>query len=625
MLLDLQPVDFLLLKRNTLRRQFLTNENLQDVRIAVLGGSTTNEVVDLLELLLLADGFRPAFYQSEYNRYYEEAVFEPEKLLSFRPDITYIHTSFVNVHGFPPLTASASDFDESVAIQVQRFENIWRSLQDRISCMVIQNNFELPPLSILGNFDSVSYGGKTRFINALNLQFAKEAAKSEKLLIQDINALSARIGTNNWFDWSRWFSYKIPTTADASLAIARSLAAMVRSIYGKSRKCLVLDLDNTLWGGVVGDDGLEKIRIGRETPVAEAYTAFQEYCFELRNRGVLLAVCSKNNEDLAKEAFTHPESVLRLEHFSAFKANWLPKHENILSIAAELNLGVDSFVFVDDNPAERALVAAQLPTVAVPDVGSDVSKFASVLQATQYFEPIKISAEDWQRAELYAANSERAALQSKFANYGEYLDSLNMTAEIDAFRREYLERIAQLTNKTNQFNLTTRRLTLAETEAVASDPQYVTLYGKLSDKFGDNGLISVVIGRREASVLHVELWLMSCRVLNREMELAMLDSLVEHARKLGISVIRGYYIRTPKNGMVADHYQKLGFHCESLDPEGQSSQWALSISEYEAKTRHIRIREPMNGRHFGRNPTDFSRHPGPARPQNHTQIRCLEY
>jgi FkbH-like protein len=551
--------------------------------------------VDLLELLLLAEGFRPVFYQSEYNRYYEEAVFESESLLSFRPEIAYIHTSCVNVQGFPPLTATGTDFDQSVRAETQRFKGIWQSLHDKIGCLVIQNNFELPPINILGNFDSVSFAGKTRFVNALNLEFAREAAGNRKLLIQDVNALSARLGTNNWFDWNRWFSYKILTTPDASLALARSLAAMVRAVYGKSRKCLVLDLDNTLWGGVIGDDGLERIKIGRETPVAEAFTAFQEYCLELRKRGVLLAVCSKNNEDVAKEGFTHPDSVLRLEHFSAFKANWFPKHENILSIAAELNLGVDSFVFVDDNPAERALVAAQLPMVAVPDVGSDVSKFASVVQAAQYFEPFRISVEDLQRAEQYAANSERAALQSKFANYGEYLDSLNMTAEIDCFAREYLDRIAQLTNKTNQFNLTTRRFTFAEIEALSSSPQHVTLYGKLSDEFGDNGLVSVVVGRIEANLLHVDLWLMSCRVLNREMELAMLDRLVEQAQRRNISAIKGYYIRTAKNGMVADHYQKLGFRGESRDPEGQSSEWTLPISAYDPKTRHIRIKEPVNG------------------------------
>jgi FkbH-like protein len=595
MSLDSLRVDELLRKRKALRREFLTGERFQDVRIAVLGGSTTNEVVDLLELVLLADGFRPSFYQSEYNQYYETAMFVPEQLTNFRPDIVYIHTGYMNIREFPRLMASPEDFQDAVRAQMLAFASMWQSLHEKLGCMVIQNNFELPAFPILGNLDAVSYGGKTRFVNALNLEFANAGIQNKNLLIHDIHALSARVGTNNWFDWDRWFSYKIPVTPDASLVIARSLGALARAIYGKSRKCLVLDLDNTLWGGVIGDDGLEKIKIGRETAVAEAYTAFQEYCLELRNRGVLLAVCSKNNEDVAKQGFSHPDSVLKLEHFSAFRANWMPKHENIQAIAAELNLGVDSFVFVDDNPAERALVHAQLPTVAVPEVGADVSKFASIIQAGQYFEPFRISTEDLQRAEQYAANSERTALQAKFANYGEYLDSLNMTAQIDSFEREYLERIAQLTNKTNQFNLTTRRCTFAEIEAMASDPQYVTLYGKLSDQFGDNGLISVVIGRSEGAVLDVILWLMSCRVLNREMEFAMLDRLVEKAQELDISTVKGAYIRTEKNGMVADHYQKLGFECVSRDDGGQRSEWRLSVSGYQPKTRHIHIKEPVNG------------------------------
>jgi FkbH-like protein len=594
-LIDSLSVDELLRKRKALRREFLATEGLQDLRIAVLGGSTTNELVDLLEVVLLSDGFRPSFYQSEYNQYYETAMFVPEELANFRPDIVYIHTCYLNIREFPRLTASSGDFEDAVRAQMLAFASIWESLQQKFGCMVIQNNFELPAFPILGNLDAVSYGGKTRFVNALNLEFARAGTNNKNLLIHDVHSLSARVGTNNWFDWARWFSYKIPVTSDATLLIARSLAALVRAVYGKSRKCLVLDLDNTLWGGVIGDDGLEKIKIGRETPVAEAYTAFQEYCLELRNRGVLLAVCSKNNEDVAKQGFAHPDSVLKLEHFSAFKANWTPKHENILAIAAELNLGVDSFVFVDDNPAERALVRAQLPAVAVPEVGADVAKFASIIQAGQYFEPFRISSEDLQRAEQYAANSERTALQAKFANYGEYLDSLNMTAQIDSFEPEYLERIAQLTNKTNQFNLTTKRYTLAEIEAMASDPQYVTSYGKLSDQFGDNGLISVIIGRREGDVLDVILWLMSCRVLNREMEFAMLDRLVEKAQELDISTIKGTYIRTEKNGMVADHYQKLGFECVSRNASGQRSEWKLPVSGYQPKTRHIHVKEPVNG------------------------------
>ncbi len=346
---------------------------------------------------------------------------------------------------------------------------------------------------------------------------------------------------------------------------------------------------------MIGDDGVEKIQIGRETPVAEAYTAFQEYCLSLQKRGILLAVCSKNDEEVAKQGFEHPDSVLKLEHISCFKANWEPKHENILAIARELNLGADSFVFVDDNPAERAIVEAQVAGIAVPNIGNEVSRYAAIIEEGRYFEPISMSQEDLSRAALYHSNSERTKFEAGFANYGEYLDSLEMSAEIERFKPLYLERITQLTNKSNQFNLTTRRYTLAEMEAISRDERYIGIYGKLSDRFGDNGLISIVLGRQEQQVLHIDLWLMSCRVLKRDMELAMLDALVEHARAADLVTLRGYYLPTSKNAMVADHYEKLGFQNVSTDPDSKNSVWTLDISSYTPRNQHIRILEPIRG------------------------------
>jgi len=375
------------------------------------------------------------------------------------------------------------------------------------------------------------------------------------------------------------------------VTLAHHVAALVRSIFGRTRKCLVLDLDNTLWGGVIGDDGLDGIQIGRETPVAEAYTAFQKYCLSLQRRGILLAVCSKNDEEIAKQGFEHPDSVLKLEHFSAFKANWEPKHENILAIAKELNLGVDSFVFADDNPAERAIVSAQLPSVAVPEIGNDVTRYAAIIQAGRYFESTSMSPEDLSRAALYQSNAARTQMEATFSTYGEYLASLEMTAEIGRFNSLYLDRITQLINKTNQFNLTTRRYTLAQIEAISQDENFLGLYGRLSDRFGDNGLISIVLGCRERDVLHLDLWLMSCRVLKRDMELAMLDAVVEQAAALGIRQLRGHYIPTSKNAMVAEHYRKLGFEHVATDPESGASVWSLNLSGYSPRNRHIKVLE----------------------------------
>jgi FkbH-like protein len=593
--LDEYTVNDLILKRRSLRRQLSSTEGLQPVRIAILGGSTTNEVADLLEIFLFASGFQPVFHQSEYGRYYEDAVLDPGDLIAFAPDIVYIHTSYMNVQAVPPVHCSESEFKSYVEEEAGRYRQIWESIERNLSAQIIQNNFELPAHAVLGNIDAVSCGGASRFFLALNAEFARAASADPRLLIQDIHSLSARIGLRHWFDWDRYFSYKILMTVEGNVAVARSLASMVRAIYGKSRKVLVLDLDNTIWGGIIGDDGIEKIQIGRETPVAEAYTAFQEYCLSLHRRGILLAVCSKNDEEIAKQGFEHPDSVLKLEHISSFKVNWEPKHENILAIARELNLSVDSFVFVDDNPAERAIVEAQIPGIAVPNIGNEVSRYAAVIDEGRYFEPVALSQEDLTRAALYRSNTERSNAEAQFANYGDYLDSLEMSAEIQPFNSLYLERITQLTNKTNQFNLTTRRYTLAEMEAVMQDERYVGLYGRLSDRFGDNGLISIMLGRREHDVLHIDLWLMSCRVLKRDMELAMLDVLVEHAKAANITSLRGYYLPTKKNGMVADHYEKLGFQQYSLDPESKSSVWTLEIQTYTPRNRHIRIPEPVHG------------------------------
>jgi FkbH-like protein len=593
--IDQLSIDELLLKRKSLRRQLSAIEGLQPIRIAVLGGTTTNEVVDLLEVFLLAAGFQPTFYQSGYGRFYEDAVLDPTDLIAFAPDVVYLHTSCLNVQKVPPVTSSSSDIQSYVDTELGRYMQIWQSIEQNLPAQIIQNNFEIPPYAILGNMDSVSSGGATRFFLKLNAAFAQAAEANPRLLLQDVHSLSARIGLNHWFDWDRYFSYKIHVTNEANVAMARSLSSMIRAIYGKSYKVLVLDLDNTLWGGVIGDDGVDRIQIGRETPVAEAYTAFQEYCLSLQQRGILLVVCSKNNEEVAKQGFEHPDSVLKLDHFSCFKANWEPKHENIIAIASELNLGVESFVFVDDNPAERAIVEAQIPGIAVPNVGSEVSRFAAILEEGRYFEPVSMSQEDLSRAALYRSNTARLSSVRQFANYGEYLDSLEMIAEIDRFKPLYLERIAQLINKTNQFNLTTRRYTLAEIETISKNPAYIGIYGKLSDRFGDNGLISIVLGRREADLLHLDLWLMSCRVLKREMELAMLDVVADQAKATGIRALRGYYIATKKNGMVSDLYEKLGFVQLSADPGTSASVWTLFLADYTPRSKHIKILELIHG------------------------------
>ena len=317
-------IDEILRSRKRLRRQLLENRTLRPLRVAVLGGTTTNELVDLLELLLLADGFRPAFRQSEYNRFYEDATVDIGNLVDFKPDLVYLHTHFLNVSRYPSAGFTEADLQARVSDELERFTSIWESIEKNLHCPVIQNNFEHPPFPAMGNLDSTAPGGHTRFVNELNLAFAKCASADRRLLVHDVNSLSARMGHGRWFDWERWYAYKILTTPEASLELATSLASLVGAMLGRAKKCLVLDLDNTLWGGVIGDDGVDKLQIGKETPLGEAYTAFQRYCLSLRERGVLLAVCSKNDPQVARSGFDHPDSILKLSHFSSFQASWDP-------------------------------------------------------------------------------------------------------------------------------------------------------------------------------------------------------------------------------------------------------------------------------------------------------------
>jgi FkbH-like protein len=577
-------------RRRKLVAELAGRGGLTEARVALLGGSTTSNLKEMLELFLLDAGIRPSFYESEYSKYEEDVMLDDTALRAFAPQVAIIHTTWVNARGPAPLE-SGDLVAERARSELARFEAMWSRLAE-MGCTIVQNNFDIPLERSLGHLDGSRPFGLSHFLRRLNLGMAETAARHPRVVIHDIDHLSALIGLDRWHDRNYWFNYKLAVSPAATVALGHSLAALIRAIYGKTRKCLVLDLDNTLWGGVIGDEGVEGLRLGRETPEGEAYTAFQEYCLGLKKRGVLLAVCSKNEPATAQEGFAHPDSVLKLEDFSAFKAGWGPKHEAIQEIAHELNIGLDSFVFADDNPAERALVAAQLPMVAVPDIGSDPARYVELLDRQLYFEPLGISADDVKRSEMYASNVQRNLASAAFSNYGEFLDSLQMKAEVGPFVPTYIERIAQLTNKSNQFNLTTRRYTVAEMDALRTDPAWVTLYGRLADKFGDNGLITVVTAKEDGEDLRIDLWLMSCRVLKRDMELVMLDELVMQARARGVRWLRGEYLRTARNGMVADHYEKLGF--EQVRKDDASSEWRLDVRAV-AGPRNTHIREILRG------------------------------
>ena len=583
----------ILRKRHALKKELLAQPNLLSARVAILGGSTTTEVKSMLELFLLAQGIQPSFYESGYNRYSEDVLFENPDLWNFRPDVAFIHTTWRNVSQFPELMETEEQVEQRVQQEVARFDALWTKIHADLNALVIQNNFDLPHLRPLGNLEGSEISARTHFLARLNAEFAQHARQQSWLMVNDIHSLSAQVGLSTWHADTYWYNFHMAVSPTATVTLAQNVAGVIKAAYGKSKKCLVLDLDNTLWGGVIGDDGVQNLILGRDHPLGEAFLDFQRYVKNLQRRGILLAICSKNDIENAKAGFSHPDSILTLDDFSAFKANWKPKPENLREIAAELNIGLDSLVFVDDNPAERALVSEQLPEVATPEIGSHVARYAQALEAERYFEVSKIVGDDLNRATYYSSNAQRTAAQAAFVDYGEFLESLEMTAEIAPFSAVYLERITQLINKTNQFNLTTRRYTGAEVDAIAQDPGYIALYGRLVDRFGDNGLVSVLIGRIKEDKVEIDLWLMSCRVLNREMELAMFDALLEKCRERGIREIRGLYIPSKKNGMVADLYRTLGFAAGEREESGRQSFRYELHAEEPARSRHM-ARKSLN-------------------------------
>lgn len=583
--------ELILKKAKSIKKTLLSDGTTRiKKKIAVLGGSTTHDVIRILELFLLHYGIEPSFYESEYGQYWQDAMFDNPELAEFAPDLIYIHTTNRNIAEYPAVGDSREKTGQLIKDTYEHFRVMWEKLKETYGCVIIQNNFEFPYYRLLGNMDAVNSNGRVAFVNRLNALFAEYAAANENFYLQDIQYLSACYGLDKWGDSFYWHMYKYALCVPAIPTLSYNLANIIKSVYGKNKKAYVLDLDNTLWGGVVGDDGPENIEIGQETSMGQVYAEFQSYLKEQKQIGIMLNVSSKNEEENALAGLSRPDSVLKPDDFMVIKANWEPKSKNVAEIAAELNIGTDSLVFVDDNPAEREIIRQNLPGVAVPEMDKP-EEYLKTLDRSGFFEVTGLSKDDTKRNEMYKANQERKKMQDNFADYGEYLKSLDMKAEIGAFVPLYMARIAQLTNKSNQFNLTTKRLSQADIEHMAEDSSYITLYGKLADKFGDNGVVSVVIGKIKEDALHIELWLMSCRVLKRDMEFAMMDRLTEECKKRGIARIYGYYYPTAKNKMVENFYGLQGFTLKNRDNEG-NAEWEYEIpAAYENKNRYIEITE----------------------------------
>lgn len=556
----------ILQQKRRIRRELLQQDGLIDKKIAIVGGSTVGEVKNILELFLLDAGIRPTFWEGGYGLYYENLVFDDGSLRAFAPDFLYIHTTCRNLERLPGPADSPEQAEGKFEAEAARWQRLWEASLV-FGCPVIQNNFEDPDVRLMGNLEAVDVRGAVRFGRRMNERLAQFAAAHKGFYVNDICWLAAREGLARWHSPAQWYAYKYALALECVPALCRSAASIVKSLLGKNRKAVACDLDNTLWGGVIGDEGPEGILLGEESPAGRAHSDLQRYLKGLSQMGVLLCVCSKNEESLAKEGFGRPDSPLKAEDFVAFKANWEPKPQNIAAMAKELNLLPEAFVFLDDNPAERDLVRRQLPGVAVPELAG-AEGFVRALDEGGWFEPTALSEDDRRRGEMYRQNARRAQAAAEFADYGAYLESLAMTARIGPFDEGHLERITQLINKTNQFNLTTRRCTPGETAAAAADGHTITLYGALADKFGDNGITTALIAPVAGDTADIRLWVMSCRVFKRELELALFDALVAACKARGVKRITGHYIPTAKNLFVKDFYATIGFALTGEQPDG---------------------------------------------------------
>ena len=550
-------VSKILRKKIALKKFLLKKKNLIDIKIAVLGATTTFEIIDQLELFLLKAGFKPNFYSCEYSQHYNVVMFDEKELINFKPDIVYLHVSTECIDEIDNHDKSSK---EKAEVEFNKLQKVWKKLNKNFNCSIVQDNFELPVIRSLGNFSFTSTTGSSHAVSLLNEMINEEAKKLSYLNIIDRFYLSSKMGLDSWKDYSLWLSSKYSISYNGITHLTYTVSKVINSLFGKSKKCLVLDLDNTLWGGIIGDVGKKGIILGKDNSIGQAYLDFHSYIKELKDRGVILAVCSKNEFNNAKSGFDHPDSILKFEDFTSFKANWDPKSKNIHEIANEINIGLDSLVFIDDNPVERDFVRKEFGSiVTVPEIGDDVANYRSILDGADLFTLTSLSKEDVKRNEYYKSNQKREQFLSTFENYDEYLKSLKMKAEIAPYKDIYLERISQLTNKTNQFNLTTKRMSFQEIEKSAKGKNKISLYARLIDKFGDNGLVALIQGNILEDEIEIDLWLMSCRVFKRTLEHSLLYSFLQEAKNRNIKIVRGKYLPTKKNNIVSNLYEEMGF------------------------------------------------------------------
>ena len=547
----------------------------QSVRVAVLGDAALQHLVPLLRALFARRGVRSDIYEASYDSTDVEVHDAASGLYRFRPDFVVILCASEKVKAKLYGAADRGDFVSAV---VGRLTGLWQAVQASCQANVIQTTFVLPSERAFGNYElKVAHSVGSLFAE-LNANLVAAARQARHVLLCDLDHLAADVGRRNWADEALWHLSKGLCRLDYLPLVAQAVVDVAMAAQGRFVKCVVLDLDNTLWGGVVGDDGLSGIGLG-DLDEGEAFVAFQRFIRELKRRGIILAVVSKNEEAAARAPFReHPDMVLREDDIAVFIANWDNKAQNIRRVQQALNIGFDSMLFLDDNPFERGLVRDLLPEIVVPDLPDDPALFLRAIGDAGFFETASYSPNDAERARQYRDEGAREEMRAGFTSIDDYLRSLGMSIRLERFKPFNLPRIAQLIQRSNQFNLTTRRHSEAACAAIMADPAHIALTVTLQDKFGDYGLISVVILTRQGTSLEVETYLMSCRVLMRGVEHFVMNRIFDYAAREGLERVVGRYVATAKNAMVRDFYADFGF--QRLADDGNAIAWALAPSQY---------------------------------------------
>jgi len=572
---------FLELKKNLKR----DHSHLKTVKLAILGDTATQLLVQAIQGFGFETGYYFDVFEADYDQIDRQILDASSELYQFEPDFTLIFYSS------PKLLQKFYKLDNAgkevfAQKHIEHITSLYQSIVSSLKSKVLVMNYPEIDDAVFGNYANKTNLSFVYQLRRINLGIMDLSQKLNNLFIVDLSLQQGHFSADFMTDRKVYVSTDIIFSIDFLPYAAKNIVDVISATLGVFKKCIVLDLDNTLWGGIIGEDGIENIQIG-DLGLGKAFTEFQRWLKELKQRGIILAVCSKNDENNAKEPFIkHPDMVLKLKYIAVFVANWENKADNIKYIQSILNIGFDAMVFFDDTPFERSMVKTSLPEITVPELPEDPVEYLPYLRSLNLFETASFTAEDGQRTKLYQEEAHRTIVQMQSANEDDFLAALNMYSDVKGFDKFNTPRVAQLTQRSNQFNLRTVRYTDEDISRLAQDNSFINISFTLADRFGEYGLISAVVLEKQSGALFIDTWIMSCRVLKRGMETFVLNAIVDAARREGIDQIIGEYIPTAKNGMVKEHYKNLGFKpVDSVD-----SRWQLKASEYQDIRTHISVK-----------------------------------